>query len=220
MFSKILNFILLFIFLSSCTAQKIIEASVSTGITKSPQSRSASDKNYGEYTISDVEINFVHLNKLTDKLFDYYNNKKIDTLDHKVKEYSDIYNYKYEYVLGPADIININLTDTDDLDDEYKIDENGMIDLPFAGKVKINDLSVTEAHSVLTNVIREYYKNPDLQVNIQEFNSSKVHVVGAVANQITIDLNQEPVNLIEAAIQAKFSKASGTKGFLRRDNKI
>tara|TARA_Y100000741_G_scaffold22330_1_gene16266 strand:- start:1532 stop:2665 length:1134 start_codon:yes stop_codon:yes gene_type:complete len=220
MFSKILNFILLFIFLSSCTAQKIIEASVSTGITKSPKSRSASDKNYGEYTISDIEINFVHLNKLTDKLFDYYNNKKIDTLDHKVKEYSDIYNYKYEYVLGPADIININLTDTDDLDDTYKIDENGMIDLPFAGKVKINDLSVTQAHSVLTNVIREYYKNPDLQINIQEFNSSKVHVVGAVANQITIDLNQEPINLIEAAIQAKFSKASGTKGFLRRDNKV
>ena len=196
MVSKILNLILLFIFLSNCTAQKVIETSVATGITKSPQSRSASDKNYADYTIGDVEISFVHLNKLTDKMFDYYNNKKIDTLDYTVKEYSDIYNYKYEYVLGPADIININLTDSDDIDNTYKIDENGMIDLPFAGKVKINALSISQAHNILTSVIREYYKNPDLQINIQEFNSSKVYVVGAVANQLTIDLNQEPIKLI------------------------
>ena len=85
MVSKILNLILLFIFLSKCTAQKVIEASVATGITKKPQSRSASDKNYADYTIGDVEISFVHLNKLTDKMFDYYNNKKIDTLDYTVK---------------------------------------------------------------------------------------------------------------------------------------
>jgi len=220
MVSKILNLILLFIFLSNCTAQKVIEASVATGITKKPQSRSASDKNYADYTIGDVEISFVHLNKLTDKMFDYYNNKKIDTLDYTVKEYSDIYNYKYEYVLGPADIININLTDSDDIDNTYKIDENGMIDLPFAGKVKINALSISQAHNILTSVISEYYKNPDLQINIQEFNSSKVYVVGAVANQLTIDLNQEPIKLIEAAISAQFSKATGTKGFLRRDGKV
>ena len=56
-------------------------------------------------------------------------------MDHTVKTHKDIYNYNYEYVLGPSDIININLTDSDDIDDTYKIDENGMIDLPVAGKV-------------------------------------------------------------------------------------
>ena len=220
MISKIINFLLIIIFLCSCTAQKIIESSISTGITKHPKPRSASDKNYGNYSINDVEVNLINVNKLNDSQIEYYNNKQIDTLDHTIKKFSSIYDYKYEYVLGPSDVINVNLTDTDDIDDTYKIDENGMIDLPFAGKVKINALSISQAHNILTSVIREYYKNPDLQINIQEFNSSKVYVVGAVANQLTIDLNQEPIKLIEAAISAKFSKATGTKGFLRRDGKV
>jgi len=229
MISKIVNFILILIFLSGCNpekmaARKIIEDAVSTGITKNPKSRSASKKNNKNYTINDVEVKIIKINKLTDDKINFYNSKKVDILDHKIKKYSNIYDYKYEYVLGPSDIININLTDTDDIDNTYKVDENGMIDLPFAGKIKINDLSVTQAHNILTSVIKEYYKNPDLQLDIEEFNSSKVYVVGAVGNQLTINLNQEPINLIEAAIQAEFTpggeKSTGTKGYLRRDNKV
>ena len=220
MISKIVNFILILIFLCSCTAQKFIETSVSTGITKNPKPKSASNKSYGNYSIKDVEINLININKLSDNKIDYYNSKKVDTLDHTIKKFSNIYDYKYEYVLGPADIININLTDTDDIDNTYKVDENGMIDLPFAGKVKINDLSITQTHNILISVIQEYYKNPDLQINVEEFNSSKVYIVGAVGNQLTINLDQEPINLIEAAIQANFDKTSGTKGFLRRENKV
>jgi len=220
MFSKILYLFIIIFILSACTAQKIIETSVSTGINKNPKSKTASDKSFGNYNIDDVEINLIRVNELTDNLIDFHNNKKLDILNYAVKKYSKIYNYKYEYVLGPADIININLTDSDDIDDTYKIDENGMIDLPFAGKIKISDLSISEAHNILSSVIKEYYKNPDLQITIQEFNSSKVYIVGAVKNQVTINLNQEPINLIEAAITAEFNKVSGTKGFLRRDNRV
>ncbi len=220
MIFKIINFIIILLFLTNCTAQKIIEASVSTGITKNPKSKLASSKQPSNYNISDVEVNLVNINKLSDNKIEYFNNRKVDTLDHEIKKFSDIYNYKYEYVLGPADIINVNLTDTDDIDNSYKIDENGMIDLPFTGKVKIDNLSITEAHNILISVIKEYYKNPDLQIEVEEFNSSKVYVVGAVGNQLTINLDQEPINLIEAAIQARFDKTSGTKGFLRRDNQV
>ena len=229
MISKIVNFILILIFLCGCNtermaAKKILQETISTGISKDPKQRSASNKSYENYTINDVEIKLININKLTDNKINYYNDKKVETLDHTIKKYSDIYNYKYEYVLGPSDIININLTDTDDIDDAYKIDENGMIDLPFTGKIKIDDLSITEAHDILISVIREYYKNPDLQINVEEFNSSKVYIVGAVDNQLTINLDQKPINLIEAAIQSQFNpggdKISGTKGFLRRDNKV
>ncbi len=220
MLFKILYLLIIIFISSACTAQKIIETSVSTGINKNPKSKTASDKSFGNYNIDDVEINLIRVNELTDNLIDFHNNKKLDILNYAVKKYSKIYNYKYEYVLGPADIININLTDSDDIDDTYKIDENGMIDLPFAGKIKISDLSISEAHNILSSVIKEYYKNPDLQITIQEFNSSKVYIVGAVKNQVTINLNQEPINLIEAAITAEFDKVSGTKGFLRRDNRV
>ena len=220
MLSKFLKLFFFSVLLSSCAAQNIIETSVSTGINKIPRSKQASNKSYGNYSIQDVEINFIRVNKLTDNEINYYNDKKLDLLDHTVKTHKDVYNYNYEYVLGPSDVININLTDSDDIDDTYKIDENGMIDLPVAGKVKISDLKITEAHNILRSVIREFYKNPDLQITVDEFNSSKVYVVGAVKTQITINLNQEPIKLIEAAIKAGFDKVSGTKGFLRRDNNV
>ena len=100
-----------------------------------------------------------------------------------------------------------------------------MIDLPFIGKIKIDSLTVDEAQNILKQILGDFYRNPDLQISIEEYNSSKVYIVGAVRNQITINLDQKPIKLIEAAIQANFNpnaadKLLGTKGFLRRDNQV
>ena len=85
-------------------------------------------------------------------------------------------------------------------------------------------LTLNEAQNILIEVIKDFYKNPDLQINIEEFNSSKVYIVGAVRNQKTIKLDQKPVKLIEAAIEANFNPSAAdklfTKGFLRRDNEV
>jgi polysaccharide export outer membrane protein len=127
--------------------------------------------------------------------------------------------------LGLSDIIKIDLTDTDDLDGVYEIDQSGMVDFPFIGRIKLDSLTLNEAQNILLNIIKNFYKNPDLQINIEEYNSSKVYVVGAVQNQVTITLDQKPITLIEAAIQANFnpsseSKTFGTSGLLRRDGEV
>tara|TARA_Y100000389_G_scaffold48597_1_gene43879 strand:- start:1022 stop:2152 length:1131 start_codon:yes stop_codon:yes gene_type:complete len=211
-------FIVLSIFLNGCMSLP--------GIVNDPSNKSSNSKiTSSDYSIDDVGINIIKINSLSDLEINKFNKDKIDELDFKVKTFADIYDYKYEYILGAADSISIDLTDTDDLDGTYLIDQEGMIDLPFIGKVKLNDLTLSEAQNILLQVIESFYKNPDLQINIEEFNSSKVYIVGAVRNQITINLNQKPIKLIEAAIQANFNpnaadKLYGTKGLLRRDNKV
>jgi polysaccharide export outer membrane protein len=210
--------IILALFLNSCVSLP--------GIIKNPSKKKTSSKiTSGEYSMNDVGINIIKINSLSDEELDKFNKDKIDKLDFKVKTFQDIYDYRYEYILGPADRISIDLTDTDDLDGTYLIDQEGMIDLPFIGKVKLDDLTLNEAQNILLQVIQNFYKNPDLQINIEEFNSSKVYIVGAVRNQITINLDQKPIKLIEAAIQANFNpsaadKLYGTKGLLRRDNRV
>ena len=210
--------LLILFFLTSCVSLP--------GIVKNPSKKKLNQEILsGNYTMDDVGINIISINSLTDQEINKLNKNKIDELDFKVKDFSNIYNYKYEYILGASDTVSINLTDTDDLDGTYLIDEMGMIDLPFIGKVKLDNLTLNDAQNILQKIIQNFYKNPDLQINIEEFNSSKVYVVGAVRNQITIELNQKPIRLIEAAIQANFNpsaadKLYGTKGLLRRDSKV
>jgi polysaccharide export outer membrane protein len=210
--------LLILFFLTSCVSLP--------GIVKNPSKKKLNQETLsGNYTMDDVGINIISINSLTDQEINKLNENKIDELDFKVKDFSNIYNYKYEYILGASDTVSINLTDTDDLDGTYLIDEMGMIDLPFIGKVKLDNLTLNDAQNILQKIIQNFYKNPDLQINIEEFNSSKVYVVGAVRNQITIELNQKPIRLIEAAIQANFNpsaadKLYGTKGLLRRDSKV
>ena len=211
-------FTILFLFLIGCTSLP--------GINESPSKKKANKKIIkSQYTIKDVSINIININNLSEIDLDFYNKKKVEEADYKVKKFSDIYNYNYEYILGPADSISIDLTDTDDLDNTYLLDQQGMIDLPFIGKIKLDGLTLNKAQNILINVVKDFYKNPDLQINIEEFNSSKVYIVGAVRNQKTINLDQKPVKLIEAAIEANFNPSSqdklfGTKGFLRRDNEV
>ena len=215
---KITLFILTLIILSGCVSLP----GINKNINKKNENKKVKES---EYSINDVKINIIKINSLSEIELENYNKKQIEQIDFKINEYSDVYNYKYEYILGPADSISLNLTDTDDLDSTYLINQDGMIDLPFIGKVKLDGLTINEAQNILTNVIKDFYINPDLQIKITEFNSSKVYIVGAVRNQKTINLNQKPIRLIEAAIEANFNpsaadKLFGTKGFLRRDNQV
>jgi len=196
------------------------------GINKSPKSKKSNIKTpVSKYSINDVGINIINLNSLSEEEIRKFNQNQIEEINNKINKFSNIYEYRYEYILGSADSISLDLTDTDDLDGTYLIDQDGMVDLPFVGRVKIGDLTINEAQNILMQIIKNFYKNPDLQIDVIEFNSSKVYIIGAVRNQITINLDQKPIRLIEAAIQANFNpsaadKLYGTKGILRRDNQV
>ena len=211
-------FVIILLFFNSCT--------VLPGIIKSPKKANLNTKiKSNEYSIEDIKINIIKINTLSDEKINEYNKNQYNDLNNKIKNYSEIYHYRYEYILGPSDIVNINLTDTDDLDGAYEIDEDGMIDLPFIGKIKLDGLSLNETQNLLIQTIEKFYKNPDLQVVVEGYNSSKVYIVGAVRNQKIILLDQKPMTLIEATIQANFNPGSedklfGTTGLLRREGKV
>ena len=196
------------------------------GINKSPNKKNPSKElETSEYSINNVKINIIKINKLSNEEINTYSENQFNDLENKIKDYSEIYDYRYEYILGISDSISIDLTDTDDLDGVYKIDQEGMVDLPFIGKIKLDELTLKQAQNLLLQIIKSFYRNPDLQIGIEKFNSNKVYIVGAVQNQTTISLNEQPLSLIEAAIKAGFKPGSenkdlGTSGLLRREGKV
>ena len=195
------------------------------GINENITKQKASENITGYYTINDITVDIIDINKLNENQIKEFNKYKVKELKYSIKQFSNIYNYNYEYALGSSDVISINLTDTDDVDGSYTISPDGNIDLPFVGKINVENLTLTETKKELTSVLKKYYKNYDLQIKIEEFNSSKVYILGAVKNQLTINLNQKPIKLIDAAIQANYNpnasdKNYGNKGLLRRDNQV
>ena len=85
------------------------------------------------------------------------------------------------YVLGADDLISVRILQAPDLADKpIRIDLNGFIDLPFVGRVRAAGATVeglrTELESKFSAIIRE----PQISVNIEEFRSQPVSVIGAV----------------------------------------
>ena len=110
------------------------------GINKGIKSQKSTKKITGYYSINDITVDIIDINKLDENQINNYNKSQINKPKYSIKEFSNIYNYQYAYALGSADTISINLTDTDDLDGCYIIGPNGNIDLPFVGKINIRSI--------------------------------------------------------------------------------
>ena len=108
---KITSVLILVLFLlNNCTSL--------TGINKSPNKKKPNKKlQISEYSINDVTINIVKINELSNEELNKYNTDRLDDIKDNIKHYSEIYDYRYEYILGiHLTPLDIDLTDTDDLD--------------------------------------------------------------------------------------------------------
>ena len=214
--SKIFLILFFSFFLFSCNA-------LNTGITENPIDPK---KTKNIYT-PNIKIKIKDINELTFADINETNNDYTDNSvqDSAIKEYFGLYDYVYEYQLGPGDEIVINLTETDDIDGNYLIDQFGMIDLPYVGKINVKDLTSAEAQNMLLSILKKFYKNPDLQLDIVAFSSSKVYVTGTVRNQLVIDMSDKPIRVLDALIRANVNTTgndnlSSTSGIIRRDNRV
>jgi polysaccharide export outer membrane protein len=215
---KIVIFILSLFFLNSCN-------NLSTGISENPVINPEQSKNINtpNIKIKIIDINELDYSEINNENSNFSDVQRDDT--YFAKEFYDLYDYVYQYQIGPGDEIVINLTETDDIDGSYLVDPFGMIDLPYVGKINVKDFTSTEVQNQLLNMLKEYYKNPDLQLDIVSFSSSKVYVTGTVRNQLVIDMDDKPLRVLDALIRANVNTTgndnlSSTSGIIRRDNRV
>jgi polysaccharide export outer membrane protein len=85
------------------------------------------------------------------------------------------------YVLGPDDLISIRILQAPELADKpIRIDLNGYIDLPFVGRVRAAGATVEVLRTELEAKFAAIIKEPQVTINIEEFRSQPVSVIGAV----------------------------------------
>jgi protein involved in polysaccharide export with SLBB domain len=83
--------------------------------------------------------------------------------------------------LGPDDLVAITVYLEESLSGEYTVDDQGSLDLPLLGSLSVRGLTAGElADALETRLADGYLRDPDVRVQVVEFNSRKVSVLGMV----------------------------------------
>ena len=228
-----MNYIIIFIiffFITSCN-------SISPGINKDPSksgfapakrlsknlySQSPIDVQNLSYKNINVELHNINKMKIQD-----INNLNEDTSSYeKLPDIiADLLLYNYKYVIGSGDRISFKMTELGDVDGSYIVNPDGFITIPYAGDLVIKDKTKDEAQKFINEILRKYYQDPEVIINIDEYRSSYAYINGAVKSPQAMLLSERPVKLIDFILRANPNptsddKAFNTKVILRRDNKV
>jgi polysaccharide export outer membrane protein len=77
----------------------------------------------------------------------------------------------------------------------FIVDSNGEVTIPKLGKVKMEGLSFSEAKTLLENKLKEYVKDPIVQMRYLNF---RVSVLGEVENPGTFNVTYQDLNVFQA----------------------
>ena len=84
-------------------------------------------------------------------------------------------------VLGPDDIIEVQVYLEKGLSGVYRIDVDGSLTYPLVGQIQVAGLTASEIALTLRNALSEgYLTNPQVAVFVKEFNSRKITIIGQI----------------------------------------
>jgi polysaccharide export outer membrane protein len=90
--------------------------------------------------------------------------------------------YSGDYVLGPEDLIEIDVFQLDELKRTVRISSNGYIKLPLAGVIKAAGLTGGALETAVSRRLEQYIQEPVVSVFIKEYRSQRITVLGAVTS--------------------------------------
>jgi polysaccharide biosynthesis/export protein len=85
-----------------------------------------------------------------------------------------------DYVVGPQDVLNISVFGEADLTRPVTVDGDGTFDFPHVGRVRAGSLTARAVADELTRLLKEFYVNPQVTVEVAKFRSQNVIVMGNV----------------------------------------
>lgn len=84
----------------------------------------------------------------------------------------------------------------------FEIDQQGMLDFPYAGKLKLAGLTTVEAHAQVVRSLSRYLKNPKVTMRVLTYRSKRVYIDGEVKQPGVQAINDLPMTLTEAINRA------------------
>ena len=84
----------------------------------------------------------------------------------------------------------------------YTVDTNGMVQIAYAGAIKVAGLSEMQARDLIASKLVHYVRNPQITLRVQSYRSRRVYLDGEVRNPGLFVFNDVPMTLMEALNRA------------------
>lgn len=122
-----------------------------------------------------------------------------------------------EYPLGPGDKLQLKVYSVENMDQTVVVDPAGYLTFPVLDKVSVKGLTVNQLQQRLEELLTKFVKEPQISVQLLEYGSRYVNVLGEVGNPGRIPL-KGAYRLLDAVSQAGgFTEKSGDVEIQRRD---
>jgi protein involved in polysaccharide export with SLBB domain len=110
-----------------------------------------------------------------------------------------------DYTLGPKDQLAINIWNEEKMSAVVTVSANGTITYFNLGEVKVEGLTINEVRTLLTKRLLTYFRDPIVEVKIQEYHAKEVQILGPVHAPGNYVLDTNTTTLLKL-----ISKAGGT----------
>lgn len=121
------------------------------------------------------------------------------------------------YPLGPGDKLQINVYNVEDMNQTVVVDPNGNVTFPVLDKVSVQGLTVNDLQHHMEQLLAKFVRDPQVSIQLLEYGSRYVNVLGEVGNPGRIPL-KGALRVLDAVSQAGgFTNKSGDVELQRRD---
>ncbi len=86
-----------------------------------------------------------------------------------------------EFVIGPGDVLAINVWKEAEISRVMPVRSDGRISLPLIGELQTSGLTTRQLEAEITKRLKDYVADPSVTVVVQEIKSQKINVLGMVA---------------------------------------
>jgi polysaccharide export outer membrane protein len=95
------------------------------------------------------------------------------------------------YVIGPEDVLSIDMWKEEVLSRTVPVRMDGNISLPLIHEIKAAGLTPLQLEAAITERLKGFYENPNVSVTVMESNSFKVYISGEVMKPGLYKLREE-----------------------------
>lgn len=131
----------------------------------------------------------------------------------------------YTYRVGPGDKLRIQTwsspertatLDGVEVAEGTIVDENGRIFYPFIGGLLVRNKTVGQIRQELTEQLRRFIAEPQVEVAVQEYNAKHATITGSIGTPGQVTLNNVPLRLMDMVNRAGPTPASDLRQIVIR----